>query len=152
MPDHFQFAQKAFIAFEGALLLVRKSDADPENPGRWEVPGGRMAFGEDVDDHIRREIREEVGLDIVPGRPLHIWQWVMPDHRDPATRIQVVAVARVCETRSARLSTANRVDDDFLDQCLWVPFAELSQYDLIPSLRPAMSRFKDELGPGTVDM
>ena len=41
-----QFAQKAFVVHNGALLMVRKSSGDPHNPGRWEVPGGRMSFGE----------------------------------------------------------------------------------------------------------
>lgn len=147
MHDKFQFAQKAFIARHGSLLLVRKSSDDPENPGLWEVPGGRMAFGEDVDDHIRREVYEEVGLDIVPGRPFYVWQWVMPNQRDPGSRIQVVAVARLCLARSAEVSSANRMHDDFLDDCRWVPLHKLSTYKLIPSLTPAMSRFVTE-SPG----
>src|SRR5437762_8381547 len=54
------FAQKAFIWNHGRLLLVRKSDEDPNQPGRWEVPGGRMEFGEEVDEHLIREVNEEV--------------------------------------------------------------------------------------------
>jgi len=44
---------------DGALLLVRHTYRD-----RWGVPGGLLQKGEDVDVGVRREVREEVGLDI----------------------------------------------------------------------------------------
>lgn len=44
---------------DGALLLVRHSYRS-----RWGVPGGLLKRGEDVADGARREVREEVGLDI----------------------------------------------------------------------------------------
>jgi len=57
-PVRLEFAQKAFIVHDDRLLLVRKSESDPLNPGRWEVPGGRLevAGDLDLDDHIRREV------------------------------------------------------------------------------------------------
>jgi 8-oxo-dGTP pyrophosphatase MutT (NUDIX family) len=61
------FAQKAFITKNGKLLVIRRAASDPVNPLRWEVPGGRIEPGELLDDCIRREVREEVGLEIVPG-------------------------------------------------------------------------------------
>jgi 8-oxo-dGTP diphosphatase len=44
---------------DGALLLVRHSYRD-----RWGVPGGLLQKGEDVGEGARREVREEVGLDV----------------------------------------------------------------------------------------
>lgn len=99
-PIRLQFAQKAFIVAGGRLLLVRKAASDPFHPGRWEVPGGRLEVEDDLDldDHIRREVWEEVGLKIEPGPPFHLWQWFMPDRAAPArgARIRVVAAARRC--------------------------------------------------------
>ncbi|MFP5254496.1 MAG: NUDIX hydrolase [Acidimicrobiia bacterium] len=45
---------------DGALLLVRLSYRQ-----RWGVPGGLLKRGETPEDAVRREIREEVGLDVV---------------------------------------------------------------------------------------
>jgi len=42
---------------DGALLLVRHSYRE-----RWGVPGGLLQKGEDPEDGVRREVREEVGL------------------------------------------------------------------------------------------
>lgn len=50
----------------GRLLLVRRAN----EPGRglWSVPGGRVEPGEDDHTAVVREMREETGLAVRPGR------------------------------------------------------------------------------------
>ncbi|TDC96480.1 NUDIX domain-containing protein [Actinomadura sp. 7K507] len=148
-PIRLAFAQKAFIVSGGRLLLVRKSASDPFHPGRWEVPGGRLEEDDlDLDDHIRREVWEEVGLKIDPGPAFHLWQWFMPD-RPPASagapakggRTRVVAAARRCRPVTLDASLANQDTGDHLDGCAWAPLDGIHAYDLIPSLRPVMRAF-----------
>ncbi|MFI6520793.1 NUDIX domain-containing protein [Spirillospora sp. NPDC050679] len=135
-----EFAQKAFICDRDRLLLVRKTAADPHHPGRWEVPGGRLeaAADLDLDDHIRREVWEEVGLKVDPGPPFHLWQWFMPDGRD---RVRVVAAARECRPLSLDVSTVHQTASDHLADPTWVPLAEVARFELIPSLRPVLRAF-----------
>lgn len=38
----------------------------------WSLPGGLLGRGEDPADAVRREVREEVGLDIEPGDPVTV--------------------------------------------------------------------------------
>jgi 8-oxo-dGTP pyrophosphatase MutT (NUDIX family) len=144
-PIRLEFAQKAFIVSGGRLLLVRKSASDPFHPGRWEVPGGRLEVEDDLDldDHIRREVWEEVGLKIDPGPPFHLWQWFMPDRADPtgAGQVRVVATARRCTPMTVDATLENQESGDHLDGCAWVPLDEAGGYDLIPSLRPVMRAF-----------
>lgn len=143
MSKQLCFAQKAFILNEGKVLLVRKSLKDPDQPGRWEVPGGRMQFGEGVDEQLKREVREEVGLEIVPGDPFHIWEWRI--RREGATGVimemQIVAVARVCQPLTFCVSTSGQMPDDYLDAAVWVPVGELDRYDFIPNMVPAVRSF-----------
>lgn len=50
---------------DGAILLVRLSYRD-----RWGVPGGLLKRGEAPEDAARREVREEVGLEVeLVGEP-----------------------------------------------------------------------------------
>jgi ADP-ribose pyrophosphatase YjhB (NUDIX family) len=45
----------------GRALLIRRQDNR-----RWEPPGGVLELGEAIHDGLRREVREETGLDIEP--------------------------------------------------------------------------------------
>ncbi|MDN5748825.1 MAG: NUDIX domain-containing protein [Pseudonocardia sp.] len=51
---------------DGRLLLVRRGN-EPGR-GRWSVPGGRVEAGEDDAAALVREMREETGLTVRPGR------------------------------------------------------------------------------------
>lgn len=58
-------AVKSFIVNdEGNLLVIKRTDTDVQKPGIWEVPGGRLSMGENPFDGLKREAREETGLEI----------------------------------------------------------------------------------------
>ena len=143
-----EFAQKAFILDGDRLLMVRKTASDPYHPRRWEVPGGRLevAADLDLDDHIRREVWEEVGLKIAPGPPFHLWQWHLPErrHAGPGSRpaaVRVVAAARLCRPVTLDVTLENQTATDHLADPTWVPLTDVDRYDLIPGLRPVMRAF-----------
>ena|SRR5579875_2380744 len=52
----------------GRLLLIRRGH-EPD-AGLWSVPGGRVEPGETDEQALVREMREETGLAVVPGRLL----------------------------------------------------------------------------------
>jgi ADP-ribose pyrophosphatase YjhB (NUDIX family) len=67
----------AAIVRDGRLLLVKRRRA-PE-AGHWSLPGGKVDFGESVADAVKREIREEVGLEIELLRPLGVAETIGVD-------------------------------------------------------------------------
>ncbi|PXY32446.1 NUDIX hydrolase [Prauserella muralis] len=50
----------------GRLLLIQRAH-EPAR-GRWSLPGGRVEAGETDADAVVRELREETGLDVLPGQ------------------------------------------------------------------------------------
>jgi 8-oxo-dGTP diphosphatase len=54
----------------GAALLVAQRQRPPELAGLWELPGGKVAAGETEADALVRELREELGVDVVVGERL----------------------------------------------------------------------------------
>jgi ADP-ribose pyrophosphatase YjhB (NUDIX family) len=47
---------------EGRLVVVRRGR--PPSMGLWSIPGGRVEAGESDHDAVRREVREETGLQV----------------------------------------------------------------------------------------
>ncbi|WP_326825567.1 NUDIX hydrolase [Streptosporangium sp. NBC_01756] len=50
----------------GRLLLIRRGH--PPGEGLWSLPGGRIGPGESDSDAVVREVAEETGLTVTPGR------------------------------------------------------------------------------------
>ena len=134
------FAQKAFVVNEGRLLAVRRNATDSHHPLRWEVPGGRLEAGEDLDQHLMREVFEEAGIQITPGEPFIIWKWnikqMIPNAPDT-----IVAVGRICSAVTMELNDSGRVDGDNLDLAEWIPLSKVYDYDWIPNMRPILDAF-----------
>jgi len=59
--------QKAVVFSKDDYILLVRSDSD--NP--WSIPGGRVQDGEDADEALKRELREETGLAVRIGHPVH---------------------------------------------------------------------------------
>jgi nucleoside triphosphatase len=58
---------------DGKLLMGKK---DPAKGGVysdcWHIPGGGIEEGETLEQGLRREIKEEVGIDVLPYNPILI--------------------------------------------------------------------------------
>jgi len=53
---------------DGEMLLCRLSETVGMNPGKWTLPGGGMDFGEDPEDAVVREFKEETGLTVTVNK------------------------------------------------------------------------------------
>lgn len=60
----------------GEILLVKTH----KWPGKWVVCGGKVELGETLIRALKREVKEEVGLDITDIRLVAIWEFI----HDPA--------------------------------------------------------------------
>jgi len=53
----------------GAVLITRRADHTHQG-GLWEFPGGKLEAGETTKAALRRELHEELGIDLLTAEPL----------------------------------------------------------------------------------
>jgi 8-oxo-dGTP pyrophosphatase MutT (NUDIX family) len=71
-PEKTGVSQKAVILDDDGNILVLLRGAAPTDPFKWDLPGGGLEFGEDPYESIRREVREETGLEVEDLTPFDI--------------------------------------------------------------------------------
>lgn len=120
----------ALIEHDGRLLLGRRA-FDP-GAGCWGLPGGFLDEGEAPLDGLRREVREETGLDVAPGALFGTW---MQPH-DERTVLCLIY-------RAAVLGGVEQAADD-VTELGWFAPADLPS-DLGPTaFADAISAWRDE--------
>lgn len=62
-------------------VLVAERPPGKHLAGHWEFPGGKIDAGEAPLDALRRELREEIGIDVESARALISVPWTYPEKR-----------------------------------------------------------------------
>lgn len=57
------------IMYQSKFLIVKRSETDDFLPNCWEFPGGGVEDGETISEALKREIKEEIGLDVSSKYP-----------------------------------------------------------------------------------
>jgi ADP-ribose pyrophosphatase YjhB (NUDIX family) len=91
LPRHSVAVAGIVINDQGRALLIQR----PEN-GRWEPPGGVLELGETFHDGVRREVKEETGLDVEPDKLTGVYKNMARG---------VVALAFRCHILGGQLTT-----------------------------------------------
>jgi len=81
-------AVDCIILVEGRVLLIHRRNP----PLGWALPGGFVEYGETVEDAVRREMKEETGLELEDLRQFRVYS---DPARDPRGHmVSVVFAAR----------------------------------------------------------
>ena len=114
-------AAGAVIRRGDEILLIQRG-TDPEK-GRWSVPGGRAEPGERLAETARREVREEVGIDVEIGPLVGV-----VERTGPGYHVIVADFTAQCAADAVPLA------GDDAAAVAWVPLAELDRWDLVEGL------------------
>lgn len=112
------------------LLSMRRAPGVHGLDGKWELPGGKIEFGETPEQTIVREIQEELGISIVPRRLLpylhtNLWEY-------PNALQHVVLACYECETEDDLSSGAG-------DDVRWFPINQIDFDSTLPGTREFVS-------------
>ncbi len=78
--EYFKAPQKAAIK-NGEKFLILKRSADAKiYPDYWDFPGGKLECGEDPKKGLKREVKEETGLEVEIKNPEFVFSEKVKDH------------------------------------------------------------------------
>ena len=81
-----KLAVDCIILVEGRVLLIHRRNP----PLGWALPGGFVEYGETVEDAVRREMKEETGLELAELRQFRVYS---DPARDPRGHVVSVVFA-----------------------------------------------------------
>jgi 8-oxo-dGTP diphosphatase len=111
--------------------LVNQRRPGSDLAGFWEFPGGKLKPGETPLAALRRELSEELGIEVLSARP---WFAFVHDYPDKRVRLDVWRVLDYSGAISAR--EAQRLD--------WVPADRLAALPLLPGDLPIVAALRAE--------
>ena len=106
----------AVIEEGGRVLIARRKQGD-RCEGRWEFPGGKVEPGETPEESLKRELREELGIDVAVGEQLGVCPF-----RAGKAQMELLVYR-------TRIVSGKIVCHDH-DEVRWVEPGELGRYDL----------------------
>ncbi len=105
----------------GRALLIRRGKEPLK--GEWSIPGGMLEVGEELVEGVRRELKEETGVDVEPLECILVFDRITRE--GPRVKYHYVIVDYVCRRKRGRLRPASDVID-----ARWVRREDLPQYHL----------------------
>ena len=97
---HTEVAVGVLVRADGALLLSTRPPGKPY-AGYWEFPGGKIEAGETVEQALRRELIEELGVTIDAAQ---VWKVTEHDYPHALERLHDQHAFRLGEGRARRQS------------------------------------------------
>ena len=111
------------VIFDGASVLLAKRGQEPAK-GTWSLPGGAVELGEKVIDALKREIREEIGIEIQVGGLIRVLDRII---RDEERRLRYHYV--IVDYWGWKTSGEPKPGSDTSDIC-FVPLEEIQKKDI----------------------
>ena len=119
----------AVIEKDGRVLIAQRRK-DGRLGGKWEFPGGKVEPDENPEQALKRELREELGIEAEIGE-------FLCSSRYDYTHLPV-------ELHAYRIMTfSGEIKPHVHDQVLWVLPQDLCRYDFPEANREIMSRLAD---------
>lgn len=110
---------------KGEVLIARRPDRAHQG-GLWEFPGGKLEAGETVEQALRRELKEELNIEVMGASPLIQIRHAYPDRR-------VLLDVRRVESFSGEAQGLEN------QPIAWVAPEKLADYPFPPANKPIIS-------------
>lgn len=123
---------------KGEILLVKSHKWG----NKYTVPGGHIELGERSEAAVKREVREEVGLDVEPVRLLLVQEAIFP--ADYVKHEHYIFIDYLCRSNSSNV----RLDREEIQDYVWSSPDRLLQLELESFTRNLVLEYLKDLASG----
>lgn len=95
---------RAIINENGKALLLKRASGRPSILGKYELPGGKLAYGEQPEDALRRYLHDDAGLHIQSSQLFDAVTYIDHDDRDIQYAVVTYLVTLAPNRHDIRLS------------------------------------------------
>ena len=118
-PDRPIVGVGGVVVKDGQALIVKR--AHEPRKGEWSLPGGIVELGETLVEAVKRELKEETGLDVEVGEVVEVFDRV--HHAGGRIQYHFVIVDYLCRPVGGTLRAADDAED-----ATWVVPDAIEQY------------------------
>jgi len=129
----FHVAIKGLIFYGSKFLIIQRSDKSRGEFHYWELPGGRMEFGEKPEETLKREVKEETGLEVEMLYPFSVWTFFRESNN------QTVGINYVCVTANKDVELSNEHID-----FKWIEKGDIFAYSFHPTIADELHQWNWE--------
>jgi ADP-ribose pyrophosphatase YjhB (NUDIX family) len=130
--EHFvgKVSVRALIIKDGKALISR----DVFDLDTWDIPGGRLHLGENPEDGVRREVMEELGVEIILGKVVYTEQFKQ-------TRTGDVSVLIAFEARLKDENAQFVFKSDEIVEAKWITKEQLFDQKIYENCLNALKKY-----------
>ncbi len=123
---------------QGEFLLLKRGKASKNEIGLWGFPGGAVEFGETIAETIKREVKEELLINIKPLKLLTPINHIIKKEKQ-----HWIAVPYICQLTSGKLKIT---EPDKCEDVGWFSIEEASRFKLSLVAREVLKEIRERYG------
>lgn len=134
---------KALLKHQNKFLILRE---ELHKGDIWDLPGGKIEYGESPQQALRREVKEELDLNIDIKKSVGVWYFFSQNSKH-----QVICHTFLCEPiGEVKIDTSKNPANEHFTELKWLTIQELlssQEIVLTDSLRDLLLEFDHEFRP-----
>jgi 8-oxo-dGTP diphosphatase len=109
------------------ILILRRRDDEKFYAGMWELPSGKVEYGEDPILAVAREFKEETNLSVKVGKPIRVSHYTVEDEKDRRHTVKITFMVDL--EKEGRIKTTEH------SNFAWIGPTEIGRYDIIEDVK-----------------
>lgn len=116
---------------KGEVFITLRGKEAKNEQGKWEIPGGSVEYGETFEEAVKREIKEEHGIEIKIIELLGICDHIIPDEHQHWVSPTYICKIIKGKPKILEPNKCEQVGWFSIDEAAKLPLSIVTKYDIL---------------------